>query len=311
MLLDDIIARLSDEGTSLSDALLKTKVLLHQIGKSELAGWVNSELNGYPHDEDTLPAYRILPSHVKGNVASLIRYPSHPLPIGHLTPEKRKHLDHAYMFESLVVLEDMTNRAKHGHVSRPIPMEYNGVLGKSLGNGYHVESAWCEIALHDIKGISTHVRSRLLDFLLELEDTVGSTLSVEELREKATRFDAAGMFEKAMFGPGSNVNILVGNQSSITASQTTITRAQLAERVRGLVEQVEPLVPNLPASIREDSQHALVELREAAATTTTPDISRLHRGLESLKRIMEHAAGHVVGTGVVVAIVELLSLAAD
>lgn len=48
MLLDEIIALLGDQNARLSDALLKTKILLHQIGKKELAEWVNHELNGYP-----------------------------------------------------------------------------------------------------------------------------------------------------------------------------------------------------------------------------------------------------------------------
>jgi hypothetical protein len=310
MLLDDIIARLSDESTSLSGALLKTKVLLHQIGKRELAGWVNNELNGYPSDDDALPAYRIVPSYVTANVWNPVyRYENHPLPIRHLPPEGRKHLEHAYMFDSLAVLEDMTKRAKKEIITRPIPMEYNAILGENLGNEYQVESARCIVAVHDIKGMSSHVRSRLLDFLLELKDTVGSTSSVEELREKVTEFDAGGMFTKAMFGAGSNINILFGNQSTITANQTTMTGSQLAERVRGLVEQVEPLLPNLPASVREDSQHALSELREAA-TVGAPDIGRLRRGLESLQHVMEHATGHVVANGVLALIAELLSRAA-
>jgi hypothetical protein len=51
MLLDDIIAILSDSKGSLTDALLKTKVLLHQIGKKELAAWVTNELSDYPDDQ--------------------------------------------------------------------------------------------------------------------------------------------------------------------------------------------------------------------------------------------------------------------
>ena len=47
-LLEEIVNLLSDKGGSLTDALLKTKVLMHRIGHKELAGWVNDELNGYP-----------------------------------------------------------------------------------------------------------------------------------------------------------------------------------------------------------------------------------------------------------------------
>ena len=39
--------------------------LPHEIGKKELAEWVNHELNGYP-DGTELPFYRILQSRVMG-----------------------------------------------------------------------------------------------------------------------------------------------------------------------------------------------------------------------------------------------------
>ena len=45
MLLDEIIEILSQEKASLTDALLKTKILLHQIGKKELVEWVNNVHN--------------------------------------------------------------------------------------------------------------------------------------------------------------------------------------------------------------------------------------------------------------------------
>lgn len=45
-LLNEIIDALSSQDSSLTDALLKTKVLLHKIGHKELVEWVNRELNG-------------------------------------------------------------------------------------------------------------------------------------------------------------------------------------------------------------------------------------------------------------------------
>jgi hypothetical protein len=65
MLLDEIIATLSDEKGSLTSVILKTKVLLHSIGKKDLATWVTHELKGYP-DEESIPEYRRISSEVHG-----------------------------------------------------------------------------------------------------------------------------------------------------------------------------------------------------------------------------------------------------
>ena len=47
-LLADLIAELSTPQPSLIDALVKTKVLLHRVGRKDLVEWVNHEINGYP-----------------------------------------------------------------------------------------------------------------------------------------------------------------------------------------------------------------------------------------------------------------------
>jgi hypothetical protein len=306
MLLDEIITLLGSDAGSLTDAMLKTKILLRQIGQKDLAGWVNNELTGYPNGSP-LPEYRILPSQVLANFENIVRrYSSHPLPISHLTAEEQETLTRARIGQSLAVLEQLISASKDGTLSRPVPMELNRLLGKQLDKSFQITYAWCVISVHDLKGICTQVRSRLLDFLLELKDTIGETATESELREKSNSLDAQSMFNSAIFGP--NTTILIGHQSSITATQT-ITESEFAERVRKLVKQMEGLLPTLPSSVREHSQVALAELREAAAAAT-PDVSRLRRGLESLRHVLEHATGHVVATGALALIGELLSRAA-
>ena len=59
MLIDDIIEILGRENGSLTDALMKTKILLHNIDHKELTEWVNNELNGYADGEE-IPLYRII-----------------------------------------------------------------------------------------------------------------------------------------------------------------------------------------------------------------------------------------------------------
>src|SRR5260370_27242123 len=140
MLLDDIIKQLSEEGASLTEALLKTKVLLHQLGRKELVEWVNKELNGYS-EEDDFPSYRILPSQVLANLSNPAwRIASHPIPLGHLKPGERESLERAKMHQSLDVLRELT-KAKGGMVSRSIPIEANFLLGETLDNSFRIERA--------------------------------------------------------------------------------------------------------------------------------------------------------------------------
>ncbi len=206
-LLNEIVEALSSQGGSLTDALLKTKVLLHKIGHQELVEWVNNELNGYPND-DNLPEYRILSVQVLVNASNMAyQVTSHPIPLGHLTKEQRASLETAKMHESLAVLEKLVEQPGD-HLHAAIPMEANGLLGRGLANGYVIQRAWCEIGQASVAQIFVQVKSRLLDFILGLQDQLGDGVSEQEMKQRADSFDASGLFNNAIFG--NNTTIVVG-----------------------------------------------------------------------------------------------------
>jgi hypothetical protein len=73
-----------------------------------------------------------------------------------------------------------------------------------------------------------------------------------------------------------------------------------------LVDQLDKMLPasDLPESIKTAAATAARELREAA-TVASPETGRLRAGLEVLRGVMEHAAGHVVGAGVLALIAQI------
>ena len=218
-LIDDIIEILSSDTGKLSDALIKTKVLLHKVGHKELVPWVNSELNGYP-DMDSIPEYRILPAQVLVNASNgAYRVTSHHIPMGHLNEKHRESLETARMEQSLAVLEKFTEN-DDGYLQAHIPMESYGILGKGLGNSYQIESAWCAISHASVLQILIQVRSRLLDFVLELNDQFPSELDEEQVKERIGSVDTENLFNSAIFGD--NTTILVGSSNSQTVSNINI-----------------------------------------------------------------------------------------
>ncbi len=216
MLLDDIITKLSDESQSLSDVLLKTKVLLADLDQPDLMKWVNRELNGYG-ETDELPEYRIVPAQVQANLVGYnFMAPHHPVPIGHLTAEQRKHLEHSEVRDGLAVVQALIVNPV-GSVQRPIPMEQNGVLGKSLAEGVRINSAWVEIGTVQLANLVAQIRSRLLDFLLQLRIKVGRSTPDAEVKERAAGFDVRRAFENTVFqGP---INIHIGGYGTQTITQ--------------------------------------------------------------------------------------------
>jgi len=210
-LLNELIESLSGERPSLTDALVKTKVLLHQLGRKELVEWVNLELNGYPEGV-SVPEYRVINAEVMGNVSNgVYTYNDQPLPTLHLGEELRSKFRRFEARESISSLEGLArSESKHG-LMVPIAPEFNGLLSKPLTETYSVQRAWRAIAVGQLSQILTQVRSRLLDFLLELSEKVSENMTAEDVKRLGRSQETTSMFNNAIFGD--NATILVGDHN--------------------------------------------------------------------------------------------------
>ena len=250
-LLTDLISELSEPQPSLIDALVKTKVLLHRVGRRDLVDWVNNEINGYP-DDAPLPSYRVIPAHVKGNVTNnAYSYSDHPLPTMHLTKEQRKRLEELEMRDSIAVLEGLAKHDTKG-LQRPLPVEYAAFFNKALSGGYKVQQAWCDIGIGRFAQITAQVRSKLLDFLLDVSEKVGADMSDEAVKRVAQSPETGSMFNNAIFGD--NVTILVGHNNQQTV-RNSVERGDFDSRAAFLrAKQVqESDVAALQQAIAADS----------------------------------------------------------
>jgi len=257
-LLKDIVTLLSDKHGSLTDALLKTKVLLHRIGHKELADWVNDELNGYGEGK-SVPAYRVVRARLLGNVQnSAWRFSKHGLPTAHLPDDMRKSLLEAPLRESVGVLEQFAAKPDSS-LSIPVPPEFNGLLGKPIQNAW-VTSAWTQIEATQVLSVLIEIRSRLLDFVLNLQDQIGD-VAEDNMKEAAQGIDAAGMFASAVFGDNATVVIGNSNETTITNAVTKGDFAALAKAFKATgVSDAE--IAELQAAVSDDDPKAVAQTKQ-------------------------------------------------
>lgn len=210
---DEIISLLSDDKASLASALLKTKVLLRRLGHPELEPWVSDELTGYPR-EGRVPDYRIVGTHLTGTVETVAqRRTGVTLPTMHLSTALRERLCTEHLGHSVAALEGFA-AAKDGTVVSPVPPELYGTLSEAYSSG-QITSARSVISSTQIAGVLTEIRSRLLDFLLNLQDTMGD-VPEEDMKKAAEAINAREMFNHSIFGP--NTTIVVGSHNQTTVS---------------------------------------------------------------------------------------------
>jgi hypothetical protein len=248
MLLDDIIAILSDSNGSLTDALLKTKVLLHQIGKKDLVPWVTHELGGYP-SFDNFPPYRVVSCTVHASLISFSWTMNDYRPsLSHLKPEQRKNLTEAYIDLSISSLEEV-GKEKGGALQRQLDPALGALFKKVLEPGVEIVSLWTVISPTHIEGILAQVRSRLLDFCLELQDVVGLQAAPQQIQAKAAEIDTEKMFNMAIYGG----TVIVGGSGT-----QNIAIQNIKGDFEGLVAALKPLgldkasTDELRAAIRAD-----------------------------------------------------------
>ncbi|AQH02716.1 hypothetical protein A9R05_27765 [Burkholderia sp. KK1] len=212
-LFDEIVALLSDDKASLGSALLKTKVLVRRLGHPELDPWINSELTGYPNGV-RVPEYRVVGARLTGTVENRAwRRTNVDLATMHLPDDLRETLCTAHMGQSVVELERFATAAE-GTLASPVPPEICAILGQAY-SGSHVTSAKSVIGTTQIAGVLTEIRSRLLDFILGLQDRLGD-IPEEDMKKAAEGINAAEMFRNTVIG--ANATIIIGNHNHTTVT---------------------------------------------------------------------------------------------
>ena len=249
-LLDELVTLLSDEKSSLPGSLLKTKVLLHQIGQKELVEWVNKELNGYA-DNDELPEYRIIQTKVVGTVVNMAyRYQNFDLPTMHLEEKWRRRFNQARLGQSLGSLQRL-QEGDGQSIRFPVPVELTSLFTEALERGNHVESAICVANISQIDNIFTQVRSRLLDFVLQLKGELGD-LPEEEVKPGAPgTANAANLFHNAVFGDGATIVVGNNNVQHVNSHNKTGDMDDLLAVLRKAGVN-EPELAGLQSAIAED-----------------------------------------------------------
>jgi AbiTii len=294
MLLDDIITILSDQNGSLESALLKTKILMRKLGHKELVGWVNAELTGYEANAD-VPTYRHVHSSPHGHVVlNGWQYKDTLLPLSTLKEGIRKNVTEINISSSIGTIEEQvkTYRKNNTGLVRQLTPDYMPALAKGLAPGAAILAAWCEINMAEVEAILVQVRSRLLDFCLELQEQLGDATE-QELPEKAASIDTLRLFQTIVYGG----TVIVGS------SKIQVTNKQ--GDIDGLLKEIGKL---------GFDQEDLEELRAAVKADHKPDVTEgetskwymkalkkakdgvIDFGADVVTKVMVEALKHYAGT---------------
>ncbi|GEM_PF-959088 len=263
-LLQNLITSLSSDDCSLSGVLLKVKVLLHNIGDPKIKAWIDSELKGYDK-EDTLPEYRLLPSQPFAYISNGYHYKERQaLPTSHLSSDLEKSFILQNVANSINVLESLL-KSEGNTLTKTYGPEYYGLFDDQLGHNWSVGGLWIETSKDLMKDVLFQVKSRLLDFLLDMSSQVsGDEIQesehpqISELFRNTVLGGKGDMENKTTIGDNNTIIIGSDNKTDISINVTkndfeSLKKELLKHNV--LTEDLE----SLKSAIDSDGQELSVE----------------------------------------------------
>ena len=169
----DIIEATTNEGVSLPVILRKVLVLSYHLRNKRLTSWVTAELDGYATGTE-LPDYRIIRTIAYGTFSgpfgSIINNKS--LPGLLLKPEHRDFANKVFLRDSIAKI-DATAAAKNGG-RMPWPPDLVMLYQADFIEDHALVEAWLELPRQIFVGILDAVRTRTLQFVLELGGELGA-----------------------------------------------------------------------------------------------------------------------------------------
>lgn len=293
-LLRDIQDAAQDSNVDLADLLRKCKVLAARLKHAEFAQWVTRELNGYENAED-VPAYRRIAvqsiGYFSGPFGSGIS--NAPIPAA-LLPEDMRHVATEQPFPQPVstlaafssghgeMLKGKWSGDLIAYVQQRYPMYEHMVLA----------DAWRVIPDAAIHGILDTIRTRVLDFVLAIEEAEPAAGEAEPGEPARVSKDTVTNVFHTVIQQGGQANIGTAGDAHIRTGAITYSSAVPEEEHAALDSLLDKLRKHLETAPPDDRAEAADTLArvERELATPTPRLERMTNYLKLIAAIVTAAA---------------------
>ncbi|WP_034160374.1 AbiTii domain-containing protein [Sphingomonas sp. ERG5] len=287
----DIVDGAIDDNVKLATLLRKLLIVGERLQNDELKTWVLHELNGYDGD-DQLPPYRQMNISAKGVFVSIVgQMNDQPLQASVMQKEHQWWATSASLLGTIASLETLVVGEPNGRVMLEWPADLVAFYSKKFSTDWHLNRAWQEIPINAVNGLLDTVRTRILQFALELQKELGDA----EPSSQAAPPEAVNNAVQTIIYGGNNIisptiagNVqFIGEQtvvqgdffslssalSAIGVDQTHVTELESAISAdkaegadKGYGEKVKGWLAKAGTYVATEGGKAAVELAKNAAT---------------------------------------------
>lgn len=161
-----------NSNVKVSDLLRKCKILGYRLGNEDFKKWVEMELNGYSSNQE-LPKYRMLEVQSKGDFIGVSgrRLINADIPTIFFPKKHHEDMKNSLLMNPIAEIEALINESyKEGNSPRePWNSDFVVLFGKNIYQNYFCVQAWKEICVTQLIGIIDLIKTKILNFVLEIE----------------------------------------------------------------------------------------------------------------------------------------------
>lgn len=281
-LVPELVNMASDPNVSTGDLLRRSLVVARRLNVPELVEWINSELTGFRTGE--VPEYRRL----RGQL--VVENPYNGIIPFFAPAEIAEELMDFHARQSIPEL--ILLRGSENGIYSHFPIEIERTLMRMMQESSGVEMRPAlKFSKVQIEGIIETVRSRILDWALDLEGRgiVGDGMSFTIQEKQAVQE------QHYHFGDVSGSQIQISSSGS-TQTQANTTTGTDVDALRGLIEALDAAINHRSeqGSVTDELRAELATLR-AQAESPKPKWEVIKATARSIKAVAEGAAGNILG----------------
>jgi len=306
-IIDDIL-----ESKEVSGIFIKLQVLVHLLKNERLTDWFKSEQYGYK--DILLPDYRVFKVTVHGSLeqfrgfAGSLLYNNMELPISHINDEEILELLTTYQCrEPLKKIEGFL-QSRDTIFRLSVPSSCIGLLQRGLESNCHINQVWQEVQRADLSNIIEQVKSTLLEFLLEINDSLDLGIELDStINKKEVERAINNTIYATNVTLGDNSSVHANNSTNIGGKDNTITLdSDLRKGIEEIMLQINRAIQDLTDE-KEDILNELTRIKSQLAKTN-PKISILSSALQTINDILVGVAGNVATPPIILGINSLLKV---
>lgn len=290
------------EGRDLSTILLKCQTIAHYLDNKVFKEWLSNEQHGY-EDLNILPNYRIIPSTITASIVSFNFREQKQIPQGAIN-SKYAHLYDFTVGAPLSEIERIANGDIKENILQPINACYYPVFQKIISGGI-VQGLNKETPAFSFIGILNNFKSKLLDFLLEIETELDFSLEFtnEKNQKKIAQIMNQNIYAGIVHSGDGDINancstIVAGSQNVVSISN------ELKEDIESLLHQIDDINNRIDGD-EADIAECIAEIQQELKAES-PQPRFLKMSLKCLKAIPKITAESAISVAIERIIEQLL-----